>query len=309
MAVAGVVAVIMWAWWPWPVVDIETLGWGAVFAVPSPVDDAVAVYALPATGTRIAQSDVLLVDNDVLRLGPPEKSADSIGWMPDGQAVIYSYSELGSVGDETFVLVDRSGQVLHSVPVDTDWTGDFDALAVNPMGTQVVWAAHPPRLGATTLDLWSTELETGTTTRILDTRDVNETWPKFIDDNLLLFKWSERDPFAGDVVIGVASLDLDSKTVQRLTPSDQTVVSYDVDPTGRWLVYTAYPGNRRHERSIWYLDTQSDMTPVLLSEEPALRVSVSSDGRRLLVYHAGSYPGRPSQLTWIHTPPTAPWLQ
>ena len=291
--------------------DLDLRGWEPLIAVANPIDDSVGVLAWPTSGLNVAFLQLLLAGEGVetTSVGPPDGTALSLGWHAAGEQLLLEYSpELGSSTPSRFAVLDRSGTVVGEIVPSVEGSGGFGVLAVEPGGDYFVWSAQAPGETDEPADLWKVDLESGEAQRLTDTGGVAERWPRFVDSEIIVYLAGIATFEFGRDNGWIEALDLESGEKRRMTPEDQVVLSLDVDPTGRWVIYSAYSGDDRSQTAIWYVDARNVDEPRLLVERAVQRVSTSHDGRRILIQRAGGRPGDVGSVTWVDVPDDAPWL-
>lgn len=273
---------------------VKTPGWDPMMALPSPTDDSLVLVAM---STKVAAPTPALVRAPAEELFGQPSIVQAVGWTTDAEVVFTFSDALGGAKPDRLGIINPMSGDTREVPLGIAVTSSREVAAVDPTGTYVVVSAMAPSEYDLDHDLWRIDLETGDAVNLTNTPEVSEGEPVFIDDRRLVI-------LAG-VQVGV--VDLDRGEMRVLTPENQTVISVDVDPTGRWVVYSGYPENRRDESKIWMVAIDGTSSPTVLLDNPGVEPRLSSDGHHILVRQYGPFL-QAGTLEWLSTPDSAPWL-
>lgn len=278
-------------------------GWTPLRGAASSSGEQVAFLGWPESG-RITQAKLVLAGSDPVTLGPAVGDARAFAWMPDGESLLLSYGdETMTTAPSRFVIIDLDGEIVREIPLDRQLYG-ASGLAVAPDGGTALFPAQAPSQFSEATDLWELNLDSGELRQVTATPDQREDEPVYVDDSTVIITTAEQSLGDGEPSGQLAQLNLDSGEVTPLTGPNQVVGSSAVDPSGRFVVYDAFPGNRREDQALWIVDLEKGSPELLL--EAAARFPSFSDEGALLVLRPSDTPG-PSRLEWLEIP-EAPWV-
>jgi Tol biopolymer transport system component len=204
-------------------------------------------------------------------------------------------------------LVDPESGTARGITIDEAVASTWSRITVSQDGRFAYYSAQTPSALQLAGDVWRIDLETGSMENVTRS-ELGEAVPILLtDDQMALIEYtplSIEQSGNGRVMV---VLDLGSGERQRLTPDGQTVTFLDATGSGDWIVYSAFPENRREERAIWFVPSDGSSPPQLLLEDGGFDPQLSGDDRHILVRRVGG-PNDPTVLEWVAVPDTAPWL-
>jgi serine/threonine protein kinase/Tol biopolymer transport system component len=231
-------------------------------------------------------------DSERLEIGSAGVNLADVGWSSYSMSGGYSASQSGNLvyqrgtgvfGDTELVTVDRSGRQLSVIGS----LAEYYSPAVSHDGRRV--AVDITDIQKTQGDVWVFDIERGTRTR-LAAGPIDESRPVWHPDDSEVFFRRVPDIFVRDVA--------GARPERAVTSNDLNSEPDDVDPSGRFLIYSLESEN---DVDLWVLELESGEERPWLDEPYAERDGQFSPDGRWVAYgseesgtseiHVRSFPG------------------
>lgn len=281
---------------------VNTGEWVPAEAKFSAKDDSIAFLGRD----RLASvSDVFLAASSKTKgLLPANSYATNFDWMPDGTSILVAYHTSGTMPMASrFAIIGIDGKLERDFAPSEPLFSER-GIAVRSDGAIAIFAAQQPSEAALPNDLYTLDLANGNTNRLTDSPTADESYPSYLSDKDVVFTGgvsTTTAPAAGPNG-WIGTLHLRTGVVDRLATEGQTVGSASTTFGGAWVVYDAFPDNRRSEQAIWRRRL-SDGGAQLLLKGPYRFPHVSVDGKRLLVTRIAGSPNETTELQVIKMKP------
>ena len=206
----------------------------------SPDGQHLAVHVL--NGKPFGGAVLLVEESRLTQLTSPDVDVQSFSWMPDSQHVVVAQSPNveGGRSSSQLAIVNLDGSESGRIEPDPAlrlWYG----ISVDPTGSRIVAAAGPKGAPDRIFEpqLWTVDLQTGEAAMLEVDLDGTPDSPEFdvTGDVVTMVRTPRLTGGYGDDHL--ATVDLDTLAVKRITPTKDNVAKFSLRPCTHSVIYTS----------------------------------------------------------------------